>query len=154
MVYLGLFGLLASFHGIIMGATRQVYALARDGLLPGWFGHLHPLFKAPARAVLVPWAVGTAALLTRRTDDLITASVLGAVVVYLVSMASLFRLRVTEPAMARPFRAPGYPYVPAAAVALALLALGAVVASAPRVAAGFFGLLALVAVAFARRGAR
>lgn len=137
MIYLGLFGLIASLHGIIMGATRQVFALAREGLLPRVFAHVHPRFNAPSRAVLVPWAVGTAAVFSRRTDDLITASVLGAVVVYLLSMASLFRLRRTEPALERPFLAPGFPWVPGVAVALSLLALLAVAASAPRVTAGF-----------------
>jgi len=137
MVYLGLFGLIASLHGIIMGATRQVFALARDGLLPASLGHLHPRLRAPSRAVVVPWLVGTLAVFSRRTDDLITASVLGAVVVYLISMASLFRLRRTAPAMERPFLAPGYPWVPGVAVALSVIALVAVAASAPKVTAGF-----------------
>jgi ethanolamine permease len=87
--------------------------------------------------VVVPWLVGTLAVFSRRTDDLITASVLGAVVVYLISMASLFRLRRTEPAMERPFRALGYPWVPGVAVALSVIALVAVAASAPKVTAGF-----------------
>lgn len=151
MVYLGLFGLIASFHGIIMGATRQVFALARDGYLPKALAYVHPRFNTPSRAVVVPWAVGTLAVFSGRTDDLITASVLGAVVVYLVSMASLFRLRRTEPEMARPFRAPGFPWVAGAAFGLSLLALLAVVSSAPRVAVGFFALMGVLAAAHARR---
>lgn len=150
MVYLGLFGLIASFHGILMGAARQVFALARDGYLPRFFSRLHPRFRAPARAVLVPWALGTAAVFSRRTDDLITAAVLGAVVLYLVSMASLFRLRRSAPEMERPFRAPGYPWVPAVATALSVMALVAVVASAPRVTLGFVTLGAALAVVHAR----
>lgn len=34
LVWLGLFGLVASFHGIIMGYSRQIYSLARAGYLP------------------------------------------------------------------------------------------------------------------------
>jgi ethanolamine permease len=155
MVYLGLFGLIASLHGIIMGATRQVYALAREGLLPAFLARVHPRFGAPSRAVLVPWAVGTLAVFTRRTDDLITASVLGAVVVYLLSMASLFRLRRAAPEMERPFRAPGYPWVPGVAVALSAIALLAVATSAPRVTAGFVlggAILAAAQAIRARKG--
>jgi ethanolamine permease len=35
LVWLGLFGLIASFHGIILGYSRQIFALARAGYLPG-----------------------------------------------------------------------------------------------------------------------
>ncbi|MEZ4393590.1 MAG: ethanolamine permease [Polyangiales bacterium] len=151
MVYLGLFGLIASFHGILMGAARQVFALARDGYLPGYFAALHPRFRAPARAVLVPWALGTAAVFSGRTDDLITAAVLGAVALYLISMAALFRLRRSDPEMERPFRVPGFPWVPGAAMGLSALSLLAVAASAPRVTAGFVALGAILAVIQAKR---
>ena len=52
-------------------------------------------------------------------------------------MIMRFRLRRTEPDMDRPFRAPGYPWVPGVAVGLSVIALLAVAASAPRVTAGF-----------------
>ncbi|MEX5538957.1 ethanolamine permease, partial [Pseudomonas syringae] len=34
LVWIGLFGLVASFHGIILGYSRQIYALGRAGFLP------------------------------------------------------------------------------------------------------------------------
>ena len=34
LVWLGLFGLVASFHGIILGYSRQIYALSREAFLP------------------------------------------------------------------------------------------------------------------------
>lgn len=34
LVWIGLFGLIASFHGIIMGYSRQIFALGRAGYLP------------------------------------------------------------------------------------------------------------------------
>lgn len=151
MVYLGLFGLLASLHGIIMGATRQVFALAREGMLPTRFAQLHPRWRSPAAAVTVPWLVGTAAVFSPRTDELITAAVLGAVVVYLVSMAALFRLRRRDPAMPRPFRAPGFPVVPGVAMALSGVALLAVVTSAPRVGVAFFAGMGVLGALWSRR---
>ncbi len=48
LVWLGLFGLVASFHGIIMGYSRQIYSLARAGyLLPV----LPPSTVEPARRI-------------------------------------------------------------------------------------------------------
>jgi amino acid transporter len=66
MVYLGLLGLIASFHGIVMGCSRQVYALARDGILPKGLAALHPRFRTPTRAIAASVLVGIAATLRCR----------------------------------------------------------------------------------------
>ncbi len=129
MVYLGLFGLIASLHGIIMGYSRQVFALARDGMLPSILAKVHPRFGTPVFAIAVPGAIGCIAVLSERTDAIITMSVLGAVTLYILSMLSLFKLRRSEPALVRPFRAPLFPVTPAVALALSAVALVAVVAS-------------------------
>ena len=123
---LGLFGLVASFHGIVLGYSRQLFALARAGYLPAPLAGLNGR-GAPLGALLAGGAVGALALLTGTTAQVITLSVLGALVLYVVSMLSLFALRRREPMLARPFRAPGYPWVPALALGLALGCLGAVV---------------------------
>jgi ethanolamine permease len=54
---------------------------------------------------------------------MITMSVFGAIVMYIISMLSLFRLRKTEPNLERTFRAPGYPLVPGIALFLAVVCL-------------------------------
>ncbi len=48
LVWLGLFGLVASFHGIIMGYSRQIYSLARAGYLPASPGESEPQNTHPA----------------------------------------------------------------------------------------------------------
>ncbi|TQU09121.1 ethanolamine permease, partial [Xanthomonas perforans] len=68
-------------------------------------------------------------------------SVFGAIVMYVMSMLSLFRLRRAEPGLERSFRAPGYPVVPAIALLLALVCLVAMVWFNPIVALIFLGLL-------------
>ena len=142
MVYLGLFGLIASFHGIMMGYSRQVYALARARYLPTFLSRLHPRFKTPAWAVVVPGLVGTIAVLTDRSDELITLAGMGAVVLYSTSMVSLFALRKKQPHLERPFRAPAYPVFPAIALVLAAVFLVAYAVSSPWV----FGLFVLLFV--------
>jgi ethanolamine permease len=57
------------------------------------------------------------------TAAMITMAVFGAIVMYIMSMLSLFRLRKIAPDMARSFRAPGYPWVPAIALMLAVVCL-------------------------------
>jgi ethanolamine permease len=121
LVWLGLFGLVASLHGIVFGYSRQIFALARAGYLPSFLGKIHPRFRTPHIAILAGGVVGIAAIYSDNwiqfggqplTANIVTMSVLGALVMYIVSMLALFRLRKSEPEMARPFRAPLYPLLP------------------------------------------
>ena len=54
-------------------------------------------------------------------------SVFGAIVMYIISMASLFKLRRSEPGLARPFAAPAYPFFPAFALVAAVVCLATMV---------------------------
>ena len=132
LVWIGLFGLVASFHGIILGYSRQFFALARAGYLPPSLARLHPRFQTPHRAIIVGGLIGIAAIYSdglvnlqgmSLTAAMITMAVFGAIVMYIMSMLSLFKLRRSEPALERPFMAPGYPLVPGIALVLAVVCL-------------------------------
>lgn len=136
LIWIGLFGLVASFHGIILGYSRQIYALARAGFLPAYFAEVHPRFKTPVRALVAGGVVGVAAVFSDEfitfggqslTANIVTMAVLGALVMYIVSMAALFKLRQTEPTLERPFRAPFYPVFPAIALGTGVVCLVALV---------------------------
>ncbi|PWJ54281.1 ethanolamine permease [Dyadobacter jejuensis] len=124
---LGLFGLIASFHGTIIGYSRQIYALAREGFLPKFLGQVNGRFQTPHWALLAGGAIGCLALVLGTTDQVIIIAALGAIVMYIVSMFALFVLRKKEPEMERPFKAPCYPYFPAVALLLSLLCLVAII---------------------------
>ncbi|MGC4078638.1 MAG: ethanolamine permease [Rubrivivax sp.] len=149
LVWLGLFGLVASFHGIMIGYSRQIYALARAGFLPAPLGAVHPRFKTPHLAIVAGSVVGLAAIFSDEwlqfggqtlTANIVTMSVFGAIVMYIVSMASLFKLRRSEPEMARPFRAPLFPWFPGFALGAAVLCLATMCYYNPLIAALFAGL--------------
>ncbi|MBM3268198.1 MAG: ethanolamine permease [Candidatus Sericytochromatia bacterium] len=152
LVWIGLFGLIASFHGIILGYSRQIFALARAGYMPRFLGAVHRRFQTPHRAVLAGGVVGILAVYSDNwivfggqtlTANIITMSVLGALLMYVVAMLSLFRLRRTEPHLERPFGAPVYPLFPAIALVLALGSLVTMAWLNPYVFALFGALLAL-----------
>ncbi|HAK80754.1 MAG TPA: ethanolamine permease [Runella sp.] len=124
---LGLFGLLASFHCNTISYSRQIYALARERYLPQKLATLNQRFRTPHWALLAGGVVGLVALFVGETDEIIIFSVLGAMVMYLTSLLSLFRLRQTEPQLERPYRTPFYPWVPFLALGLAVLCLVAIV---------------------------
>lgn len=131
LVWIGLFGLIASFHGIILGYSRQFFALARAGYLPPALAKLSR-FQTPHRAIIAGGVIGIAAIFSdgwinlqgmSLTAAMITMAVFGAIVMYIMSMLSLFRLRRIAPDLPRSFRAPGYPIVPAIALGLAVICL-------------------------------
>jgi ethanolamine permease len=152
LVWIGLFGLIASFHGIIMGYSRQMFALSRAGFLPPMLATLHPRRKTPYWAIIAGGIIGIVAIYSDRfisfggatlTANIVTISAFGALVMYIMSMLSLFRLRRIEPNLERPFRAPLYPYFPATALIMATISLLAMVYYNPLIFALFVALLAL-----------
>nr|WP_322982144.1 ethanolamine permease [Pseudomonas sp. C11] len=151
LVWIGLFGLVASFHGIILGYSRQFFALARAGYLPKGLAKLSR-FQTPHRAIIAGGVIGIAAVFSdgvinlqgmSLTAAMITMAVFGAIVMYIMSMLSLFKLRRSEPNLARSFRAPGYPVVPAIALGIALVCLSAMIWFNGVLALIFLGLMAV-----------
>jgi ethanolamine permease len=145
---IGLFGLIASFHSIIIGYSRQVFALARSGYLPKVLSAVHPKLKTPYWALVAGGLVGIIAIVSGSTDKLIILSVLGAVVMYIVSMISLFVLRRKQPEMERPFKAPFYPLFPFVALLLSIICLLAIVYYNLILSFVFFATMAVAAVLF------
>lgn len=152
LVWIGLFGLVASFHGIILGYSRQIFALARAGYMPKYFSAVHPKFKTPHRAIIAGGVVGVAAIFSDEvmsfggmtlTANLITMSVFGAIVMYIISMLSLFALRKNEPNLSRPFPAMFYPAFPVIALVLAGISLVTMIYYNLLLAEIFAGLMAV-----------
>lgn len=149
---LGLFGLIASFHGTIIGYSRQIFALAREGYLPSFLGNVNARFQTPHWALIAGGIAGCLALSLGTTDQVIILAALGAVVMYIISMVALFALRNKEPHLERPFKVPAFPYFPAIALAISILCLLAIVYHNWKLSLWFFVGLAVTAVIFGLTG--
>lgn len=141
LVGIGLFGLVASFHGILLAAGRATMALGRARFAPRFLGRIDPRTGTPALALGTNMSCGIVALCSGRTSQIITLSVFGALGLYVISMVSLFVLRAREPDLPRPFRAIGYPVVPAVALVLAVVCLAAMIVYNWELALVFGGLV-------------
>jgi ethanolamine permease len=149
---IGLFGLIASFHGTILASSRQVYAMARSGYLPAKLSIVNSRFKTPHWALVAGGFVSLLALLTGTTSQIIILSVLGAIVMYMMSMTSLFILRNKEPDLDRPFIAPFYPVFPAIALVISIICLVAIVDYNFQLSLIFFAGLLIVTSIFVALG--
>jgi ethanolamine permease len=122
-------GLIASFHTIIFAYGRQIYSLSRAGYFPTWLSVTHGTRHTPHRALLAGSALGFAAALVIHLVPqgspvgavLLNMAVFGAVIAYILQMASFIVLRVRFPRIERPYVSPIG--IAGAAVAAAIAAL-------------------------------
>ena len=112
----GLLGLIASFSGVILGFSRQIFSLARAGYFPKFFSDLHPKRKTPHWALIIPSVIGLLLVIAFNGDQMILIATFGALFSYLMMSLSCIVLRYKEPNNPRPFKTPLFPVTPAIAV--------------------------------------
>lgn len=108
---------LGSLNSSILSGARVDYAMARDGLFFRVAGGIHPKFRTPANALIFQAVLACVFALTGTFEDLTSLFIFSGWIFYGMATIGLFRLRYTEPNMARPYRCWGYPWVPGAFVA-------------------------------------
>jgi len=138
---IGLIGLVASFHGILIAASRAILEFGRARYLPRVVGEVHATTHTPVAALLANMGVGLIALFTGKTNEVIVLSVFGALTLYILSSAAVIALRRREPELARPYRAPLYPATPVLAIVLSAVCVIAMVWTHPYLALIYGGIL-------------
>jgi basic amino acid/polyamine antiporter, APA family len=105
-------------NGLILAGARVYYAMARDGVFFRKAGTLNAN-RVPAFALIIQ-TVWTALLcLTGTYGQLLDYVIFAALVFYVLTTVGLFILRAKKPDMPRPYKALGYPVLPALYIALA-----------------------------------
>jgi amino acid transporter len=118
----GVAGILTSWNGFLLGASRLIYALAASRMLPEWFARIHPRFRTPSNAILFIGGLSVIAPLFGQSVLvwMVDAGGVSIVAAYLMVSLSFVVLRRREPDMERPFRAPGGTVTGSIATLLAL----------------------------------
>ncbi|MYC31304.1 MAG: amino acid permease [Chloroflexi bacterium] len=108
-------GFAASFHAIIYAYGRRIFGLSRSGYLPYWLSLTHSRTRTPHLALIGGAAIGySVALLIEFGEEwlgsdvpvgavLLNMAVFGAVIAYIMQMASFVRLRRRYPGLYRPY---------------------------------------------------
>lgn len=143
LITVGLFGLVASFHGLILAAGRSTFEMGRAQNIPSFLGKISPRFQTPANALSGNMVIGIFALLSGKTSEIIVISVFGALTLYIISMVSILLLRKQEPELYRPFRVPFYPIFPIVSLAIATVSIIAMLIFNLKPGLIYFSILAL-----------
>ncbi|HEV3216368.1 MAG TPA: amino acid permease [Vicinamibacterales bacterium] len=119
---------LGALNGNCLAKPRVAYAMARDGLTFSFLGKAHPRWSTPWAALLVQGGAATAMVLALRDfDTLTTYFVVVEWAALIVAVAAVFVLRRKMPDVPRPYRTPGYPWVPLLFIAGTAVGLTAIV---------------------------
>jgi APA family basic amino acid/polyamine antiporter len=105
-------------NGLILQGARLFYSMAKEGL---FFRSAAQLNKneVPGKALWMQAAWASVLCLSGSYGDLLDYCTFASLIFYIVTIAGLFRLRYTEPLTERPYRAAGYPYIPALYIIIA-----------------------------------
>jgi APA family basic amino acid/polyamine antiporter len=107
-------------NGLILSGARVYYAMAKDKLFFKATGEVHPKYHTPKNALIVQGIWTCILCLSGTYNDLLNYVIFAVLVFYILTIAGLFVLRRTEPNAERPYRAFGYPILPAIYIVMAL----------------------------------
>lgn len=106
-------------NGLTLAGARVYYAMSRDGLFFKSAAKLHPKFKTPVAALVVQALWACVLCVSGSYSQLLEYIICVELVFYILTIASLFVLRVKRPDADRPYKAIGYPVLPAIYIVMA-----------------------------------
>ena len=107
-------------NGLILAGSRVYYAMAKDGLFFRSVARLHPDYKTPAVSLMVQMVWTCVLCVSGSYGQLLDYIIFAVLVFYILTIFGLFVLRKTHPEAERPYRAVGYPVLPAIYIVMAL----------------------------------
>ena len=106
-------------NGLLLAGSRVYYAMARDGLFFKQVARVDPQTHTPKVSLAVQCIWACLLTLTGTYSDLLDYVIFAVLIFYILTIAGVYVLRVRRPDMPRPYKAIGYPIVPAIYIAAA-----------------------------------
>jgi APA family basic amino acid/polyamine antiporter len=128
----------------ILANARVVYAMAADGNFLKAAGKVHPRFGSPHIAIVLiaVWSLVLLAVTRGDLGALLSGVVFADWIFFGLGAASVFALRRSRPDAPRPYRVPGYPWLPAFFVLSAVIGVASSFVSSLRMS--LFGVAQLI----------
>lgn len=132
MSLLILFTTLGTTNTTVLAAPRLYFAMARDGLFFKQAAEVHPKYNTPAKAFIFQAVIVSLLIISGSFDQLTDMLIFASFIFYGATALGVFVLRVKMPDAPRPYKAWGYPIVPAIFVLFCIALLIITFASKPR----------------------
>jgi APA family basic amino acid/polyamine antiporter len=138
---------------VILATPRIFFAMAKDGVFLEAAARIHPRFGSPHISVLIMggWAIALLALTGGEIGPLLSGVVFADWIFFGLGAASVFALRRSRPDAPRPYRAWGYPVVPAFFVVAAVFGIVSAYVAAPKTSLLGTGILAAGVLVYVAR---
>ncbi|HUS18334.1 MAG TPA: amino acid permease [Terriglobales bacterium] len=105
---------------MLLGQTRVLYSMSRDGLFWKWAGDIHPKFRTPWKStMIIGFLVAIVGSLVP-IGDLGQLVSIGTLFAFVIVCAGVWILRVRRPDLVRPFKTPWVPFVPIMGIVVSL----------------------------------
>jgi APA family basic amino acid/polyamine antiporter len=134
-VFIAVLILLSTFGATncqLMPHSRVYFAMARDGLFFRPAAAVHPRYRTPAGALLIQGVWSSLLVLSGTFDQLTDMVIFASFIFYGSTAFGVFVLRRSMPDAPRPYRVPGYPFVPALFVAFCVVLVVVTIVQSPR----------------------
>jgi APA family basic amino acid/polyamine antiporter len=107
-------------NGLILAGARVYYAMAKDGLFFKNAAKLHPKYHTPAHSLMMQCLWTCVLCISGSYGQLLDYIIFAVLLFYILTIVGLFVLRVKRPDVPRPYRAIGYPVLPAIYILMAV----------------------------------
>lgn len=105
---------------MLMGQPRIFMAMANDGLLPSFFGKVHPKFQTPYVSTIITGSIAAIVAAILPINILGELVSIGTLLAFVIVCAGIMILRKTRPEIHRPFKTPWMPFVPIMGILICL----------------------------------
>lgn len=118
----GIMGLITTLNAFVIGASRLMLGMAREGVLPGFLGNIHHSYGTPYWAIIIITLFGILGAIFQQLFLVFQIASSAILVAYILVIISFFVLRKKNPDMKRPYTVPAYPLTPIIAIFGSVLA--------------------------------
>jgi len=119
-------------NGMLLAGARVYYAMSRDGLFFKAAGELDAKSGVPVKSLWMQWAWTCLLCLSGSYGQLLDYVIFAVLVFYVLTIVGLFVLRRTQPEVPRPYKAFGYPVLPALYIVMAMWICGVLLRYKPQ----------------------
>jgi len=112
----GIMGLITTLNAFVIGASRLMLGMAREGVLPGFLAQVNQRYGTPHWAITIITIFGILGAIFQKLFLVFQIASSAILIAFIMVVISFFVLRKKRPEMKRPYRVPLYPLSPIIAI--------------------------------------